>query len=462
MITSQTKEIVEFKITILNSESCLVTPPPGMNIENRPFGISIDNLAGQTSELFKSWLKDRRFNSIDEVAIFGSYLYKIMFHEQKIDEIFRRCYDMLNENSNTILRLTLEFRPAAKELGNLPWEYIYFPDTDEKKGYFIGSKAQLVLSRHVPVEMPAARNLSDTLRVLVVISEPDDLGHIQWNGIAESIEELKNKLKNKPGGKIETRYLKQPEATVDIATFRQSVNDFKPDILHFIGHGRWVEHNRRGQIAFNKKHITKGFYAEWINDTEFANSFNEFQPYLIFLQACQGAFADTIEHFKGVALQLVYAGVPAVVAMQYDIENVAAINFAKKFYESLANGDPIEVAVQRGRSHLMTVQLSNSLNCRTFGSPVVYTCLKKILIHPTPTGAENADNLDESVPCPYPKCGALVKRTLIERSLNYCQRCGSALAICFACKAIMLNDSNFCPKGHKRYGKSVAAEESQA
>lgn len=76
MITSQTKEIVEFKITILNSESCLVTPPPGMNIENRPFGISIDNLAGQTSELFKSWLKDRRFNSIDEVAIFGSYLYQ--------------------------------------------------------------------------------------------------------------------------------------------------------------------------------------------------------------------------------------------------------------------------------------------------------------------------------------------------------------------------------------------------
>ena len=44
-----------------------------------------------------------------------------------------------------------------------------------------------------PLKCRAVRNLSDTLRVLVVISEPDDLGHIQWNGIAESIEELKKK-----------------------------------------------------------------------------------------------------------------------------------------------------------------------------------------------------------------------------------------------------------------------------
>ena len=67
------------------------------------------------------------------------------------------------------------------------------------------------------------------------------------------------------------------------------------------------------------------------------------------LHACKGAASTSNETFNSCARELVYADVPVVVAMQYNISNQDAALFAKTFYEALGKGRDIDEAVKAGR-----------------------------------------------------------------------------------------------------------------
>ena len=72
--------------------------------------------------------------------------------------------------------------------------------------------------------------------------------------------------------------------------------------------------------------------------------------------------------FAGVAQHLVLQGLPAVIAMQFEITDQAAITLAQAFYEALVTGQPLEAAITRGR------QMIDSQNpgTREYGLPVFY------------------------------------------------------------------------------------------
>ena len=53
--------------------------------------------------------------------------------------------------------------------------------------------------------------------------------------------------------------------------------------------------------------------------------------------------------FSSTAAALVRLGSPAVVAMQYEITDRAAIEFSRYFYNSIAAGTPVDAAVARAR-----------------------------------------------------------------------------------------------------------------
>ena len=61
---------------------------------------------------------------------------------------------------------------------------------------------------------------------------------------------------------------------------------------------------------------------------------------LAILNACEGARTSRSDPFAGVAGSLVQRDIPAVVAMQFEISDEAAIVFAGEFYEQLAAGSP--------------------------------------------------------------------------------------------------------------------------
>ena len=74
--------------------------------------------------------------------------------------------------------------------------------------------------------------------------------------------------------------------------------------------------------------------------------------------------------FAGVAQSLVQQRIPAVIAMQFEISDQAAIAFSRGFYSALADGFPVDAALSEGRKAIFA--LGNELE---WGTPVLYTCL---------------------------------------------------------------------------------------
>ena len=78
---------------------------------------------------------------------------------------------------------------------------------------------------------------------------------------------------------------------------------------------------------------------------------------LVVLNACEGARTTLTDPFAGVATTLVQLGVPAVVAMQFEISDAAAILFAEELYTNLiGRQDPIDAAVAEARKAIYIEQ----------------------------------------------------------------------------------------------------------
>src|SRR5262249_26982187 len=70
---------------------------------------------------------------------------------------------------------------------------------------------------------------------------------------------------------------------------------------------------------------------------------------LVVLNACEGSRASRADPFAGVAQTLIQQGVPAVITMQFEITDQAAITFADEFYAAVADGHPVDAALANAR-----------------------------------------------------------------------------------------------------------------
>ena len=71
----------------------------------------------------------------------------------------------------------------------------------------------------------------------------------------------------------------------------------------------------------------------------------------------------------GIAPQLVERGVPAVVAMQYEVKVKIATVFLEDFYTGIAAHKPVDWAAADGRN---AVSIEFNLDNREFATPVLY------------------------------------------------------------------------------------------
>jgi hypothetical protein len=158
----------------------------------------------------------------------------------------------------------------------------------------------------------------------------------------------------------------------------------RPQIVHFIGHGRIKEGvseialmKTPEELAMAKADIVKkGLRGEpdeanWVTSDSMRALFKDAPPRIVFLQACNSDKAPSSrEVFKSTAEQVLRAKVPFVVAMQYEISNEDATDFAKTFYKNLSDGLSIDEAVKVGRNELGKKE--PSWGHPRFGTPVVY------------------------------------------------------------------------------------------
>lgn len=101
---------------------------------------------------------------------------------------------------------------------------------------------------------------------------------------------------------------------------------------------------------------------------------------VVVLNCCQSGkrSAGPIFQWSGLAARLLRAGIPAVVGMQQNISDHAAISFSFGFYSALAQRLPLDEAVARGRAEILKLERWGAVSkdrrrdSQDWGVPVLY------------------------------------------------------------------------------------------
>ena len=241
---------------------------------------------------------------------------------------------------NVGMRIRLRLA-GVPELSDIPWEFLY---SDITRSFFS-------LSAYTPIvrylEFPESIrpvNIVSPLRILVIIASPSNYQQLdveqEWEKLEDTLADLtKSKL-------VVLRRLATPQLTTLVDVLR----DEQFHILHFIGHG---EFDNGGALVFeDERQRGRLVFADKLG----AILHDQRSLRLVVLNACEGARADARDPFSGTAQTLVRQGIPAVLAMQFEITDEAAINFTLGFYSAVAIGDPIDTALAYARLRLFAQQ----------------------------------------------------------------------------------------------------------
>ncbi|HKZ70767.1 MAG TPA: CHAT domain-containing protein [Anaerolineales bacterium] len=298
----------------------------------------------------------RRLNSQEMEAAekFGRRLFEAVF-QGEVRDLLTSSLSSLDDETHHGLRIRLHLA-ATPELNNWPWEYLYHPSLRQ----FVVLSTQTPLIRYLDLPRPP-KSLAVTppLRVLVMISDPKDYTRLN---VASEKEKIAKALKELEGrGVLKVEWLE----TATLAELQRRLR--KPDpvhIFHFIGHGGWNPEKDDGYLLFTDDYGD----GRKVGANNLAAILGGHKPLrLAVLNACEGARGSITDPFAGTAATLVNSGLPAVLAMQFEISDRAAIQLAQVFYESLADGLPVEGAVAEARKMIFA-----DGNDVEWGTPVLY------------------------------------------------------------------------------------------
>ena len=135
--------------------------------------------------------------------------------------------------------------------------------------------------------------------------------------------------------------------------------------LHFIGHGAYDRDAERGVLLFEDE----SGWARPVSGDKLGMILHDFSSLrLAMLNACEGARTARTDPFAGVAGSLVRRDIPAVVAMQFEISDEAAILFAGGFYQPLAAGFPVDASIAAARLAMLAERTDDI----EWGTPVLF------------------------------------------------------------------------------------------
>ena len=117
-----------------------------------------------------------------------------------------------------------------------------------------------------------------------------------------------------------------------LSSLRRQLQVEKYHVLHFIGHGGFDEQGQDGALALEaaegKTRLVTG-RSLWHDGPHHR------RLRLAVLNACEGGRNARDDPFSGVAQALVRPGIPAVIAMQFEISDPAALVFSQSFYQGM-------------------------------------------------------------------------------------------------------------------------------
>ena len=262
---------------------------------------------------------------------FGSQLFQAVFSGPVRECLGRSRIAAENKDAGLRVRLRL-----PGDLANIPWEYLY----DDEYG-FLGLDPRTALVRYLEMSAPVQPfPIRPPLRILTIVSAPTDIpeidGEKEWGKLKDELDGLVR------DGMVQLDRLETGTLAELLPPLRQ--NEYH--VLHFIGHGGYDEEAHDGALAFededrNTRLVTGRDLMQMISGHRSLR--------LVVLNACEGARSASDDPFGGVAQALVRRGIPAVVAMQFEISDPAALVFSPSFYQAIAQGRPVDVATVEAR-----------------------------------------------------------------------------------------------------------------
>jgi len=238
----------------------------------------------------------------------------------------------------------------------LPWELL----ADEGGHLFargIGVRRRLKKVASTPI-----RPFALPVRVLVVVSRPDDANFIDPRAVSLPLLEAMDEL----GDQVAVEFLYPP--TLKALTTRLRDRKAPPvHLVHFDGHGVYDTWQGLGYLLFeNEKHD-----KDRVDADRLGTLLSDCGIPLMVLNACQSAKQEETNPYASVAARLIRAGVGSVLAMNYSVLVAAVRGFVEAFYGGLADGLTVGQAVDEGRYALLADEQRGTMTHRNEnGKPI--------------------------------------------------------------------------------------------
>jgi len=282
---------------------------------------------------------------------FGQKLFDSLFHGELRD----RYVVSKREASIQGKGLRLKLRIQSPALASLPWEFLY----DSREGNYVCLSTKTPIVRYMKLPQPVeSLTVKPPLRILGMIASPPSLPALNVEREKQRMEESIKNLH----GLIELTWLNGQTWQDLMRAMRRG----PWHIFHFVGHGGFDREIEQGVVALAEEgsqthfRLTATQLGRLLADHSFLR--------LVLLNSCEGAEGSERDIFSSTASILVQRGIPAVLAMQYEISDRAAIEFSRTFYGALADEMPIDAAISQARMAI-SMALDGSVE---WGTPVLY------------------------------------------------------------------------------------------
>jgi hypothetical protein len=282
---------------------------------------------------------------------FGGRLFDAVFHGDLLT-CLRQSLALTNAGER-VLRVRMR-HAETPELALLPWELLF----DRRSNRFLCLSDRTPITRFLEVSEPLRMAPIDgPLRLLVMISSPKDLAPLdveaEWRRLHDALAELE------AAGLVVVDRLRHASRSA----LRRQLRRSPYHVFHFIGHGGFDETNGEGVLALtdsdgSSRPIRSGELGVDLHDATTLR--------LAVLNACKGAKGDSRDPYAGVAQSLIQQGLPAVIAMQFEVSDEAAIAFAHEFYAAVADGLRIDTAIGQARKAI------HDISRLEWATPVLY------------------------------------------------------------------------------------------
>jgi hypothetical protein len=289
---------------------------------------------------------------MQKMETFGGQLFDAVF-SRDIYELYRTACQRVDDRNGGI-RLVLSLRNAP-ELLDVPWEFLF------DRPYWLS------LRRRTPVvrvlELARVRNpvrVDGQLRILGMVSSPLGYPSLDVRAERQVIDNALAPLVEQ--GLAEVVWL----PTASLPALNRALMSDEFHIFHYVGHAGFDRSSNEGVLVLED---SEGNVDE-VSGANLGTILCDHRSLrLAVINACEGARAAPDDPFTGVATSLAEREIPAIVAMQYEITDTAALVFAQAFYGSLVERkEPVDVAVADARKALF----ADDPESLEWGTPVLF------------------------------------------------------------------------------------------